>query len=995
MVSVTKYPKYVDHTYTSKTRFNIPKYHLKKWGGFDTLTKAGGKIECGTGAHPTIAGKNGTYNKPGGLYVCFGSLGLKNGTKLKMIKFHFKQNKVSGYAGKTSAKDLPDFAGPNIKTYNEAIQNNKSTEISIQAPAPSTEYKEYVLEFKNIKSEDVNSDDFGFLIYYAANTSSNEGRLFIGDIFIEIVTDTTEVSYSINSNASSVDVGQYFEVTLDVTQKDSSPYTPVFDLDLDDAIGSVTKVSGDGTITDKSTEEDPNFYQWTATLNNKKASIRFKCKASKKGIWTLSMVNVFDNTQSSIKVNVVERDFYITTTCRDDETPTIKSLHIDKISTYHIQGTTTNSSLTQATLEIQFPYCTNFENQGVLETENSFKLLSTPYDKETHEATDTEFQIIQVKVDIENYSFDLDIKVVFGDSGVYPITINYNQKIIDTCNITVLPKSYNKLSFSRFKVTDEDVLESMSTNLDYTAVSHAKYIYTSNGKSAIIPNSHEWQTRFGVFNSPYDLTPALEEEDDYLGFLSNVQWSNKTTNILDEYRVTFRYNKNYPLWFVWALDYKESPFLENVKLEFTEPELYETKNNKSYHQTPALYPKPLINHIIGDGYYATCTIPALKKTNIIRLHNFNESVIFKNGQDVVCQGLQVEWDYEINQSVEIIINVRAYTKDIGGVSGKRSITLEGPTGNAQTVTGTKAIGGRWDLYGLSPHYFRSDNLEWLWVDVQVVNPNNTDAVVKLSDFKLNVFLMDINIQDYSFEVNGERAEEYGIFFKKMDWDWGTQNDVNYYQTNGTDVTTAYRSNITKKELTLEFDIGNCDIKESGILLEKVVKLFTNERTLFNKPIPKRIIFDHLPEYEFWFVREDALEVEEEYGMYSVKCKLVIPEGTALNRTMSITGTSGANTGIARVTPEIMGICNKKKIITINESMTSQALTINSDDIEISDKFRINCSNRKVYLTKSNSNKVIDITKGVSWDSVWFSIEGEYNFSSPDSNITSVKFKERT
>ena len=977
MVIKRRYPIEVTHTYSARQQFNDPKYHWKKWGGFDSLTKEGGEIICGTGNYPRIATKSGTYNTPAPIYVNFGKLGIENGEKLEKITLCFKQKKICTSEDK-SPQNFPIFGAPTVRSYNEEIENNKVKAEVLTGVAPSSEYVETKLVYTKMTVHDVNVHDFGFIIRYPANTSSNEGRLAISDVYLEIETNGVDATFSAQLPNKEICEGETFEITLNVTQNDSNPYTPVFDLNFGEGIEFMKIVRGTGTVKDVSTDPKKHQWQWTSTLTNKKATVTLLFRATKVGTWNFSMLDSMATSKKfSLNISVSKKKISFKTTCRLLETPNIKRVKQGERAVYTIEARTSDSIISELPLEIHFPISAEFENKAELIDENEFKLKDTKTER-----------IVTLNMHVKNQLGILIMDMTFNDSGVYPITITYGGALVDTCLVTVLPVEYDHIAFTRQKITDEDVIESLSTDLDYTAISYAKYVYKQSGKEAELPKLDDYQVRFGVYNGDENVSNDI--------FLENTTWcSSRETQKLDEFRVKFHYNAKYPVYFVWTIDYIESPFYENITVEFTEPELYETKSNKSYNQAPALYAKPLINHIKGKNYYAEVNLPAKKSTTVVRCHNFNEEAVFRSSKKVVCQGLQVEWDYEVNQQVEIVLEVRVNTFNAGTVKGSRSITLPAPGVGQNTRTGTEAIGGQWDLYGISPHHFRSDTLNYLWLDVKLNNPTTTDAHVKISNIKLRLFLMDYFDYEYGFEIDGERAEDYGIFFKKMTWDWGTQNDVNYYQTSGTDMTTAYRSNITKKELTLDFNIGNCDLEESGILLEKVVKLFTNKRTLFNKPIPKRIIFDHLPEYEFWFVREDAMEVEEEYGMYNVTCKLVIPEGTARNRAISITGTTGANTGIARVTPSIEGIVNKNGIITINEVNSDQSMIIkNKDEIKEGYFYRIECSTRKVYLTPPNSNITKDITASVQWNSQWFILEDEYQFKSPDSNITSIRFKER-
>lgn len=151
----------------------------------------------------------------------------------------------------------------------------------------------------------------------------------------------------------------------------------------------------------------------------------------------------------------------------------------------------------------------------------------------------------------------------------------------------------------------------------------------------------------------------------------------------------------------------------------------------------------------------------------------------------------------------------------------------------------------------------------------------------------------------------------------------------------------------------------------------------------------------MPNYKFWFIREDALDTSQDYGVYNVKAKLIIPSGTAENIANTVTGSSGSNMSVARVYPLIVAKVNKKgNPVTITETNTGQTLTLNYSKIEVDDVIFIHSDERRIALRPHNTNTYINCTSDVDVNSTWFTVMGEYTFKGTNCDITEVVFKER-
>ena len=241
---------------------------------------------------------------------------------------------------------------------------------------------------------------------------------------------------------------------------------------------------------------------------------------------------------------------------------------------------------------------------------------------------------------------------------------------------------------------------------------------------------------------------------------------------------------------------------------------------------------------------------------------------------------------------------------------------------------------------------------------------------------------------------------------------GVETDTEYMEISGTDTTNAYRMNIDKKEIKIDFSVKGCTIEETTRFMERIAKLFTNPRDILNRPQTNRIEFSHFPNRYWEVVMEKPIDNEVEFVEYEGTVKLVVPAGTSYNIESTTTSAMGTNSGIAKVNPLIQISPNQSKI-TILEEFTNQKFTINESEVNINgfsfnenDIIRIDCEDRKVYYYPLNegdtmdslieeAHEHIDITHAVDFNSKWFVIYDDYKFTTDNTcDIHFVQFFER-
>ena len=923
--------------------------HYQQWYNITNLSKSGSVAECGqrvTGNTTlSIGSKAGTYNKPAPITLKGFGFDLPNGTKIEKVIVHYAQQKHSV----SSSQGLSTFI--NIGGARITLLGTSQTVTGVAVP---TNYTHSTLEFESITLEQVNSDEFGLKFEYPANSNGNTGTITLGDVYIEIITSVPRVTVSSSTNTSKFVKGTRFDVTFDVTRLENLAFSPKCVITWDEGLVYVQKVQGVGTLT---TNEDTNSFDWNSTFtsgNSNKTTLKFRC--DKVGVLNIRITDTISNQTYTLPVTVIDYVTTVSTTLNKSNVP----FKVDVQTNYDISIVTTNPVLTNQTIKINLPLGTDIVN---------FATLQSSYNAtKTNNSTNT---VLTLTAKINNLKANIPMSVKFMNSGTFTQEILIGDTSVNNTTFIVQSSQIGKLGFSRIKLPEE-ITENMGQGVQYVIITLARYVYDGTGEIKDYKNN----LRIGTFHNSETLTTNEQK------FIDNVVWNGTiATKKYVLMRNYIRYNPNYPVYIVYAHYYMGDAISQEIKYDFTEPVIMEFAHYKKLEKYKE-FPKP-IKALLGNSDFAECVVNAQESTAPILLYNFDSGGLFSL-DSFICQGITINGNYNVSGDVELQLELV-----VNGKTGFRNKILE--KGN-----GIFTLGNKYDLFGLKPHDLRN-NMNNMEIWLTVYNPYDNEALVELNDININISYFHTTNTGYGFEIEGERSEEYGIYFTGVDYNVGTKNELKMYQVPGTDDTIPYRMNITDKEITLEIGLDDCEIEETMLMVDKVVKLFTNKRhQLTNKPELKSIIFDVMPDRRFWFVREDDIESEWGADSFDGKIKLVIPSGTAQSIEKTVTGSSGANRGNVAVTPIVNCISKTGGSINITERNRGQTVIINNEDgkIGVGDKIIIdNEQPHKVLLQKKGTNTETDITDDVNYSTTWFSLHDEYYFESDDVIITSVEYYE--
>lgn len=487
--------------------------------------------------------------------------------------------------------------------------------------------------------------------------------------------------------------------------------------------------------------------------------------------------------------------------------------------------------------------------------------------------------------------------------------------------------------------------------------------------------------RLGVF-APVELEEPLNE----LEIFQHVEeWSHALANVNEFESVTteFTYHDGMPVYIVITGDYVEGNPQEN-SIDYTNPCIVESDVYVHFEET-GNYPLP-INNSFSTTQVCNLTIHSFEAGTPFILSDFGLDDEFGTNDNMAITGLQL--DLDVNYSDELSLSGKL--KSPTGESGERSVILNQINNDSSTSV---HLGGPRDTWGFQINELT--NLEDWEMELQfnnVFSNSTNEGSVSFNNATLTIYYNTINDAVVTMKVEGADTRYYGLFLQDVEIPGGINTETKYLEIEGTDSHDSYRQNIDRKEIKLQMRLDSCDIYDSTELLRNVVKLFTNKRDELNRPIPKRIWFSHYPDLYFEFLLEDA--IENSFTDDKVEITLVIPSGTAYSLEDTVTNVTGANISIAKVNPTIVFIPISDNV-EIVENNSEQKFNITYPNWNSGQLVEIDCENRQVWLKTSEDDiNPKEISSYVDFNSDWFLLHEEYNFSCTNCIIQTVTFTER-
>ena len=518
----------------------------------------------------------------------------------------------------------------------------------------------------------------------------------------------------------------------------------------------------------------------------------------------------------------------------------------------------------------------------------------------------------------------------------------------------------------------------------------------------------DWYKNFrvGVFNNSIG-TPSIinyinadgetetieYDETDYANltvqeiFDNALYWSKPPTKV-NEYtniECAFMYNKDYPLYILICGDFTEAN--PPSVIQFTEPCIIETDNYKEP-QKNGIFPTPFENMIAEDDT-SLLQLEAYTQSNGLVFYDFPVDDDFGTTETMAIRGIEVTGNIEqASQQV-----VYAKLRSPSGQVGQRSIVINNVD---TTIDGDNSftIGGIGDLWGFG--MLELTNLDQWSIELELSNIiNDTVSNINFNDITVTFYVVTITEQSINIKIEGEDLSFYNAFITDVTIPVGIETDVDFLTIDGTDINDAYRQNIKEKVIEIEMEVGDtCDLTDNTSALRQLVKLITNTKDKYNRPIPKRIEFSYYPDVYFEYVVKDSPETNIDVSTYTLKAKLVIPSGTSYSKNRITTNVNGYVQGLTSVYP-IITLTPTDKEISITETISGQTFQINYNTSWNGEIVEIDCEDMIVWLKQNiDDTKPLNITAYCDYNVDWFRLYGEYNFTSVNCVIRTVDYTQR-
>lgn len=1003
MSSVTKYPGTLSQT---------------SGGKFRTFNNLNNVKNTTSGSYATsnglIRGKSNSPNRPSSISATNFNINLPLGAEPTKITVDFAHRKSKA----TGAKNICNIPAPTIALLGVSGY-------SVKGSAPTTSFNPHVVKSFNVAGKlsrsQVNSSSFGVKIDYPANTNNYEGTLSIGYIRLIVEYKTSKYSLGLKKSSGGSSKEDYV-IEASISNTNLTDYNPALTLTAPVGLNfDSVEVVNDGQIN----VVNARTITWNPGLNRSvgtaTALLRFKVNVTfPTGVNTYTGNFVLSeslNGTSKSHTATITKETIVTEETVEDPVQKVEDYDTVASTDYYLYAAVNEEILFNVTL-------TDSENDlfnQVIENEDelyaAFYLTTQKYVngswiyKRHIGATLIEDESIPIT---EPSQWFLSTPLTFTEVGTYRVALRYESEVNHNLDYDIrefyvhVRPSLSSLVSPSFTILElgEEEIKRLGDGYVYTAQTFMEEItseehvrdWYKNFRLAVFNNMIESNVTVSTSIDPItgETIETITDSTDYENltreqiFNNAEYWSDplSVVNAFENLECRFAYNNNYPLYILIVGDWGDANSYTDLSvatIKFTEPCIIE---DEAYieREENGIYPisiTDILPQIEAEGNaFSSLTIEELHKSTPIILYDFPLEEISSSNEKISVRGISVSG--MIEQTDELTLNVKLKSPE--GLIGQRSTILHD---NETEFT----VGGLGDLWG-----FRSSDLinleEW---EVELTVENNlleSVANINFHDVKITFYLQSVETQEVSCKVEGEDLRFYGAFIEDVAIPEGLETDTSFLAIEGSDTNDANRQNIREKAIVIELSIGECDIGTSTEMLKQITKLLMTDRDKYDRPIPKRIEFDHRPD-EYWeYIVTKAFDVQANIGGYDVKCELVIPSGTSYSKKDIVTGEYGIVQGLASVSP-IVSVRPTSSIIEIVETISGQHFNIGYSGEWNNKIVEIHCENQTVLLKTSETDiNPIDISSYADFNVDWFSLHGEYHFDTTGCVLRTVTFKER-
>lgn len=953
MTNMTKYSS--TPTQSSSTTSN----HYREWTDrANACDSSNNTAKC-----LNIAGKNGTYRRPSPLKFKNFGFTLPTDADIVSIVVEYAHN-VGSIGGA-----YPNIPAPTISLYNGDTKISSKTGVK-----PTSSMTGHSLTFtNNVKSSVVNSSNFNVRLSYPTNSNTNPGNLFLKYLRVKVNYKTPSYTLGIINSSSDIREDETFTTQFNITNVNKTSSNPSVSINLPANITYMGKEGGTGTIS-----QTGQTLTWNPNLGSSVAqsSIKLKLQSNSTGSKTISM--------SCSNATTVTKTITVNSKPVQVEVITPTATAIKNNENYNVTINARATELFNNTSTVYFDIRGDYSTVTFTRDGSSITITPTSY-------VDSEGNTWSRYSWIPDVSSNLSTQLIATvnantsvNDGIIRNNVSYSNDLNVPFEVTTYPSTVSAPYYCGIILNNEEISK-MANEYPYQV---STYFYVDDSEphySSKIPD-YSINNRIVVFNEEIPNIGSLRN-DEILAYAythcSIHSETPKTINAWEEVKCNFNYDERYP---VILLLLGEPVYPNDVNVKFTNPCLQEILEETPY-QEVGNFPAPLSN-VISETETATVT----GDSNKFVLYDFPELNSLIDDDENVILGISLSFNYPNQEEISLLASLR-----INGNLGNRSLTLTEDLIDENEIIN---LGGEFDRWGL-----KLTSIEDLQVILSSVGSNTEEDIgtLNINNPMITVYYEQIPFAEQTCYVNGEDTRSYGLILKDVTIPTGIDTDTQYSSVTGTDYNDVYRQNITKKEITIEFDVHTTDLITSTNLMHQISKLFTNKRDEFNKPILNTVEFSHWKDKYFECLLEDSIDNSVVITDYeSCKIKLTVPNGTSYSKKEVITYLNGSNDSLVKVNP-LIKLTRLSSDITVTETVSEQSFQIRDTELtsisfNLNDYLEINCKDRIATLYKYDSvtdkYEANNVTRGVDFASDWFILNGEYSFTSSGAEIRSISYRER-
>ena len=920
--------------------------------------------QCGSS---TIAGKNGTRNKPSVLSFTNFQVDLPTGAEVSKITVEYAHAKVT-YRGAT-----PNIPAPTITLLNVSGQSGKGV-----APTTTMTANKKTFTFSPDVSK-IKNNNFGVKFDYPKNTNTNPGYMRLQYVRIVVTYKAPSFSLAFKKLDKNLTVGDETSVNLTLNNTNKTVYSPNVTIKLP---SNVSLQSNNGKVT-----QSGNTLTWKPSLSKRPSSVTLKLVLKINGVGSGSVVATESLTNANKTLSFTTVAAPVTPVVTEEELEPIQEVVNPNI----VPTTIAKNDFFEVTFnkpDVDSSTWNGYGSSTVIytiteSTSGAFKVVNSSGTEQSNYSAEVIKRITK-----SNFGTDDAVIIRFKAKGEgYNELIANNQISSESIQLPyeIIPASLTTPLLSFIEVTGEE-LNRLGDQQQYTVGSYVKVV-TSTDEPGIVgaivtDYVRDWGKNFriGICNAEL---PSNYTVNDI--FTNAEYWSTAITEVetWEYHSVDFIYHEEYPLFIIFTSDYSEGA-PDTSYLVYTSPSLIETDVYKGYEET-GNYPQPINECILADDF-SNLNVPVFASSTPFIVYDF--PVEDNIDENTAVMGIQLSLDVDYADELSLTAQLRSST----GKIGERSIIINEAAGSENN---TINIGSIYDRWGFNSSDF-VDLKDWELIIIvnNLFNNESGTGELVFNNIQVTFFTQEVEDAAIICEVEDEDTRWYGMFLQKANIPLGLETETKYPEIEGVDANKPYRQNINPKTIELEFSIGDCLLEDSTMMFRNLVRLLQTKRDSLDQPILKKIWFSHMPDIYFEYILEDSIDSDINITDYEGKLKLTIPSGTAYSLEDTVTNVSGSVVGMAKVPCRIV-IIPLSDTIAIEEEHSGDKFSITYNDWDSTHLVEIDTQNHTILL-KDNEDDIdpTDITEAGDFNNDWFQLHGDYTFKATNCILQSVTYNER-